>query len=66
MLRCAGREDALWLSAGFELALGFCEGLGLEVDVAWDVGRGYGAERGPELRRVDLGILRMKGTAAKD
>lgn len=66
MLRCAGREDALWLSAGFELAFGFLDGLGLEVDVAWDVGRGYGAERGPELRRVVLGILRIMGTAAKD
>lgn len=52
MLRCAGREHAFWLSVGFEVALGFVDGLDFEVDMVGSVGIGYGAERGPELRRV--------------
>ena len=57
MLRCAGRAHALWVSADFEVTLGFVDGLDFAVDMAWTVGVGYGAERGPELRRVVLGML---------
>lgn len=57
MLRCAGREHAFWLSVGFEVALGFVDGLDFEVDMVGSVGIGYGAERGPELRRVVLGMF---------
>lgn len=57
MLRCAGRADVLWISADFEVTLGFVDGLDFAVDMVWSVGGGYGAERGPELRRVVLGML---------
>lgn len=55
MLRCAGKEDSFWLSAGFVMALGFVDGLCFGMD------NGYGAERGAELRRDVLGMVEDYG-----
>lgn len=65
MLRCAGKEDAFWLSTALEVALGFVDGLDFEVTVGLGVGRGYGAERGPELRRFVLGMFEGYGGGSK-
>lgn len=65
MLKCAGKEDAFWLSTGLEVALGFVDGLDFEVNVGLVVGSGYGAERGPELRRVALGMFEDYGGSGK-